>query len=118
MQGSQAALRENRGTYSQMTDENNRPTHPIGARNNISGPVCSPSEGQQRKKAPVSALEGLLSLDYFDPGRNQQERVSNLPPPALDGFVQKDIGTFYCCQCGLSSSVTLVEEITTNYQTT
>ena len=73
MQGNQAVQHENIGTYSQMTDENNRPMHLFGLRNNIGVLALSPSEGQQRKKVPVSALEGLLSLDYFNPDRMQQE---------------------------------------------
>jgi hypothetical protein len=88
MQGHQAALSGNIGTYSQMTDEHNRPTHPFSVGNNIGG--------QQRKKAPISALQGLLSLDFFDPDRIQQESASGPPP------LQKDIEDLRMShQCGL-----------------
>jgi hypothetical protein len=64
------------------TDEKNWPAHPYGVRLNIGGAASSPSKGLKRKKEPVSVI---------DPDRNRHERVDNLPPPALEGFVQDDI---------------------------
>lgn len=98
MQGHQGAVLGNIGSYSQMTDEHNRPTHPFGVRNNIGR--------QQRKKAPISVLQGLLNLDYFDPDRMQQEGASGPPPLQKDIEDLRmsnrcDLCLYSHCQCGL-----------------
>ena len=86
MESNKAAKKYDSGpqkVYFRVTDENNWPTHPYGVTLNIgAGAASSPSKGLKRKKAPVSVI---------DPDRNRHERVDNLAPRALEGFVQDDV---------------------------